>query len=167
MGLKSEKKQELYKNITFLKHQINQQMKLNTIAFIVLGLITSTVFGQTKSETQLKTAVETLRKAMVDADKVALDQLTAPELSYGHSGGKVEDKASFVQSLASGESDFVTIELSDQTIEVIGKTAIVRHTLAAATNNGGKAATVKLHVLNVWQKQSGSWKLLARQAVKI
>jgi ketosteroid isomerase-like protein len=142
-------------------------MKLKTITIVVFCLITTVIFGQTKSETQLKTAVEAFRKAMVDADKTTLDQLTAKELSYGHSGGKVEDKAAFIDALTSGESDFVTIELSDQTVEIVGKIAVVRHTLAAATNNGGKATTVKLHVLNVWQKQSGNWKLLARQAVKI
>jgi ketosteroid isomerase-like protein len=142
-------------------------MKLKTIATVTLCLLAGVVFGQTKSETQLKNAVETLRKAMVDADKIALDQLTAPELSYGHSGGKIEDKAAFVNALTSGESDFVTIELTEQTIQIVGKTAIVRHILAATTNNGGKAAAVKLHVLNIWQKQNGSWRLLARQAIKI
>jgi ketosteroid isomerase-like protein len=142
-------------------------MKLQTIAIVVLCLMASTVFGQTKAENEIKNAVEALRKAMVDADKTTLDQLTASELSYGHSGGKIEDKVAFVNALTSGESDFVTIDLTEQTIQIVGKTAIVRHNLAAATNNGGKAATVKLHVLNIWQKQNGSWRLLARQAVKI
>jgi ketosteroid isomerase-like protein len=142
-------------------------MKLQTIAIVVLCLMASTVFGQTKAENEIKNAVEALRKAMVDADKTTLDQLTASELSYGHSGGKIEDKVAFVNALTSGESDFVTIDLTEQTIQIVGKKAIVRHNLAAATNNSGKAATVKLHVLNIWQKQNGSWRLLARQAVKI
>jgi ketosteroid isomerase-like protein len=135
---------------------------------ITLFVLMATVgFGQTKDEVQVGKAVETLRKAMVDADKTTLEQIAADDLSYGHSGGKIEDKAAFVNAIASGESDFVSIDLSDQTIKIVGNTALVRHTLAAATNNGGKPATVKLHVLNVWQKQKGNWKLLARQAVKI
>ncbi len=142
-------------------------MKLKTVTIIGLCLMMGVAFGQTKSETQLKNSVEALRKAMIDADKVALDQLIAPELSYGHSSGKIESKTDFVGSLTLGESDFVTIDLSEQTIEIVGKTAIVRHNLAAATSNGGKAATTKLHVLTIWQKQNGSWKLLARQATKI
>jgi ketosteroid isomerase-like protein len=88
-------------------------------------------------------------------------------LSYGHSGGHIDDKKEFVEKLASGASDFVTIDLSDQTISVSGKTAVVRHKLNAKTNDGGKPAEVHLLVLLIFQKDHRQWKLLARQAVKI
>jgi ketosteroid isomerase-like protein len=104
---------------------------------------------------------------MIDGDRNLLDKITAPDLSYGHSNGKVEDKATFVQVLASGENDFVTMDISNQTIKVVGNTAIVRHNFFAKTNNGGNPATTKLGVLLIWQKQDGKWKLLARQAFKL
>jgi ketosteroid isomerase-like protein len=104
---------------------------------------------------------------MIDADKTALENIAADDLSYGHSAGKIEDKAEFVRAIVSNESDFVTINLTDQTIKIAGNVAIVRHKLAATTNNNGQPGTAKLSVLLVWQKQKGDWKLLARQAVKI
>ena len=112
-------------------------------------------------------AVENLKKAMIDGDKAGLTNITADQLSYGHSSGKVEDKATFVDNIVSGKSDFVTIELTNQTIAVSGDAAIVRHTLSATTNDGGNPGSVKLNILLIWQKQKGQWKLLARQAVKI
>jgi hypothetical protein len=111
-------------------------------------------------------AVEQLRLAMIGGDSLALDRLTARQLSYGHSGGGVDDKAGFVHKLVSGQSDFVDIALTEQSVAISGKTAIVRHLLRATTNDGGKPGEVLLKVLLVWQKQKGSWKLLARQAVK-
>jgi len=42
----------------------------------------------------------------------------------------------------------------------------VRHTLSGETLDSGKPGTVNLKVLQIWQKQGGAWKLLARQAVK-
>jgi ketosteroid isomerase-like protein len=78
----------------------------------------------------------------------------------------VEGKAEFVEKIASGKSDFVTIDISEQTIDIIGKTAVVRHMFNATTNDGGKPGTVKLKVLLIFQKENGAWKLLARQAVK-
>ena len=123
--------------------------------------------AQSKDETAVASAVESLRKAMIDPDKATLDKLTCDELSYGHSSGKVQDKAAFIDALTSGASDFVSIDLAEQTIKVVGNTAIVRHTLSANTNDGGKPGTVKLGILTIWQKQHGEWKLLARQAVKI
>ena len=113
------------------------------------------------------TAVENLRKAMVDGDSTALDKLTVAQLSYGHSSGKIEDKAAFIHSLVSGASDFVTIDLTDQTVEVFDNVAIVRHNLNATTNDNGNQGTVALHILTNWIKQGADWKLFSRQAVKV
>ncbi|HMI05750.1 MAG TPA: nuclear transport factor 2 family protein [Pedobacter sp.] len=147
---------------------MNAMIKPIKIAIVLASLITpSLIYGQSTAEKEVAAAVESLRKAMVDADKAALENLAAKELSYGHSGGKVEDKATFMEVLTSGKSDFVSIELTDQTIALVGDNAIVRHTLTAATNDGGKAGAVKLSVLLVWQKQNKHWTLIARQAVKI
>jgi ketosteroid isomerase-like protein len=141
---------------------------MKKLALLVL-LITSGIIvsAQSKDEKQVADAVQQLRKAMVDGDSVTLTKLTFPTLTYGHSGGHIDTQEEFVHKLASGSSDFVTIDLSEQTITIHGKTAIVRHTLIAATNDGGKPATVKLHVLLVWEKEKKGWKLLARQAVKL
>ncbi len=111
-------------------------------------------------------AVESLRKAMIDADKSTLERLLADQLTYGHSGGNIETKAAFIESLVSGTSDFVTIDLSNQTISIVDKTALVRHQLVASTSNRGVAAQINISVLLVWIKQGNQWKLLARQAVK-
>ncbi len=139
---------------------------------IVLLLITSfsvftNVFAQSKEEAAVASAVEMLKKAMIEGKKEALENIAADALSYGHSAGKVEDKAEFVRAIVSNESDFVTIDLTDQTIRIVGNNAIVRHKLSATTNNNGQPGTAKLSVLLVWLKQKGEWKLLARQAVKI
>jgi len=134
------------------------------IAFVAFNNL---VNGQSKSEAAVAQATEQLRAAMVSADKAVLEKLTAEKLNYGHSGGHIDDKKEFVEKIVSGKSDFVTIDLTEQTISVSDKVAIVRHILTAKTNDGGKPADVHLRVLLIWQKQKGSWKLLARQAVKI
>jgi hypothetical protein len=104
---------------------------------------------------------------MVDPTRPALSALVADELSYGHSGGKVDTKESFIADLLDGKSDFVTITITEQTVKVVdARTAIVRHALAADTNDSGKPGKVALKILGVWQKQGGNWKLLARQAVR-
>jgi ketosteroid isomerase-like protein len=137
------------------------------ICGIALTFVLHTAMAQNKQEAAVTAAVENLKKAMIDGDKAGLQNITADQLSYGHSSGKVEDKATFVDNIATGKSDFVTIELTNQTIAISGDAAIVRHTLSATTNDGGNPGTVKLNILLIWQKQKGQWKLLARQAVKV
>lgn len=111
-------------------------------------------------------AAEKLRVAMVDPTRQALDALVADDLSYGHSGGKVDTKASFISDLLDGKSDFVTIAITDQTVKVVKDVALVRHTPSAQTNDSGKPGNVTIKILQVWQQQGGQWKLLARQAVR-
>lgn len=137
------------------------------LTILMLSSFVTMAAAQTKDEAAVASAVESLRKAMIDADKTGLEELTAEKLSYGHSSGKIEDRAAFIQSLLTGQSDFVNMDLSDQTIAVTGQTAIVRHTLSADIADGGKAGKVRLYVMLVWGKQGGQWKLVGRQAVKI
>lgn len=143
-------------------------MKRSVVALLFIATIISINAGaQSRVEARVQKAVEALRQAMINADSAALSALTMRELNYGHSGGRVEDKTAFLSALTSGRSDFVAIDLSDQTVQVVGKTAIVRHTLSAKTNDNGQPGSVKLAVLTVWQKHKKNWKLLARQAVRL
>ncbi len=144
-------------------------MLMKNTLYLLAGLLalSLSVQAQTKEEKAVAAAVETMRKAMIDPQKAQLERLAANELSYGHSSGKIEDKAAFVEALVSGKSDFQTIDLTEQTIKIAGTTALVRHKLSATTLDGGKPGTVNLGILLVWQQQQGQWKLLARQAYKL
>ena len=134
---------------------------------MVAGLtMANSGIAQNKKETAVAKAVEDLKNAMISADSAKLVSLVGDDLSYGHSGGKIEDKATFIQTLVSGHSDFVTIELTEQKIKLYGNTAVVRHILNAVTNDNGKPGSVKLSILTVWNTQKGKWKMVARQAVR-
>lgn len=142
-------------------------MKKITLFSIVFCLLATVVMAQDKSVKQVETAVEQLRLTMIDPNESVLNKLASDKLTYGHSSGKIEDKTAFVQTLVTGKSDFVSINFTNQTVQVVGTTAIVRHCLDAATNDGGKPGTVKLDIVLVWVKVKGNWRLLARQAVKV
>jgi len=137
------------------------------LSTLLLSVFAAPVFAQSKDEQAVGAAVEALRKALVDPDKATLDALVLDELTYGHSNGNLQDKAAFEEALLNKSSDFVTVDLTNQTIKVVGNTAWVRHTLTATTNDGGKPGNAHLSVLLIWIKQKGQWRLLARQAVKI
>jgi len=141
-------------------------MKMTFLATMLFVVISAPVFAQSRDEQSVAAAVESLRKALIDPNKATLDALVLDDLTYGHSSGVIQDKAAFEEALLNKSSDFVTIDLSLQTIKVVGNTAWVRHILSATTNDGGKRGSTKLSVLLVWVKQKGVWRLLARQAVK-
>jgi hypothetical protein len=119
---------------------------------------------QTGKEGAVSAAVENLRKLMITPDKATLEKLAAPELSYGHSSGRVESKAEFVDAFMTGKSGFSSIELGKQTVNVVDKIALVRHVFDAVHRKDNARAS--LFILTVWQEREGQWKLLARQATK-
>jgi ketosteroid isomerase-like protein len=113
--------------------------------------------------------VEAFRAAQFSADAKAFDALCAPELSYSHSSGKVEDKATFIANSTNGKSKYLSLEYQDTTIRVVGPAAIVRfHWVGEqqAAADGKKTAT-NLHILMNWQKQGADWKLLSRSATAL
>ena len=129
-------------------------------------LLSSRSIAQSTDAPAVAEAVAALTRAMLAADRAQLETLVADQLSYGHSGGVIQTKAEFVDVIASKKTIYKSIVLSDQTVAVAGNNAIVRHAWASESESGGKSTLSKIGVLQVWQKQGASWKLLARQAFK-
>jgi ketosteroid isomerase-like protein len=140
--------------------------KINALVVIFLAL-TISAYCQTKEEKEVTAAIEILKKGIIDADKNLLNTITSDDLVYGHSSGKVQNKAEFIEEIVSGKPDYISIDMTDQTIRISGNTAIVRHIYSAETTNNGAPGHVKIGNMLIWQKQHGKWKLLARQAYKI
>ena len=132
-----------------------------------VGLWRSTsAVAASADEAAVAQAVEALRKAILEQDKATLEALTAEQLSYGHSGGRVETKAQFIEGVMTRKALLKSLTLSDHTIAIVGNDAIARHTWASESEMDGKPTSTKIGVLQVWQKQGGTWKLLARQAFR-
>jgi len=111
-------------------------------------------------------AVEAFRKAMMARDYNAFDALCAAQLSYGHSGGKIQTKEEFILAATAEDSRWKTLEFANVRNTVAGPNAISRFTLNGEIESDGKVGSVSIGVLMVWQKQGDAWKLLARQGFK-
>ena len=139
-----------------------------TNALIIIFLVLSiSAYCQTKQEKEVAAAIEIFKKGIVDADKDLLKSITAEELVYGHSSGKVQNKAEFIAEIVSKLPAYLSVNMTDQTIKISGNAAIVRHIYSAETMNNGTPGHVKIGNMLIWQKQHGKWKLLARQAYKL
>jgi len=114
-------------------------------------------------------SVEAFRKAQIAADAKAFDALCAAELSYSHSDGRVEDKATFIANATNGKSKFLSLGYLDPQIRVVGTAAIVRFHWVAESQSvaDGKKSNTNLHILMNWQKQGADWKLLSRASTKL
>jgi ketosteroid isomerase-like protein len=132
------------------------------------GLVFSGSAGaQAGDEAAVGDAVETLRKGQFEADKVKLDQVTASQVSYGHSDGRVETKEQFITAVLNRKQKVKSLAFPEMKVAVVGNNAIVRHIYLSESELEGKATTTRIGALQLWQKQDGGWKLLARQGFRL
>ena len=142
-------------------------MRKTNALIIIFVAISISAYCQTKQEKEVAAAIEIFKKGIVDADKDLLNTITAEELVYGHSSGKVQNKAEFIAEIVSKLPAYLSVDMTDQAIMISGNAAIVRHIYSAETMNNGTLGRVKIGNMLIWQKQHGKWKLLARQAYKL
>jgi hypothetical protein len=118
-------------------------------------------------EAALTKSIETLREGILKQDKAKLDQVTASQLSYGHSDGRVETKEQFINGVMNRKQVQKSLTFPDLKLVVTGDAAVARHIYLGESELDGKQTTTRIGALQVWQKQGGTWKLLARQGFKL
>jgi len=137
---------------------------------LVVGLIgVVPTFAASADQDAVAKNVEAFRLAQIAADAKALDALCAPELSYSHSDGRVEDKATFIANATNGKTKFLVLEYLEPQIRVVGPAAIVRFHWVSEGQSVADGTKTKLNlgVLMNWQKQGAEWKLLSRASTKL
>jgi ketosteroid isomerase-like protein len=145
------------------------------VALVVIGaMLVAMTFASplqaaepTGEAAKVAAAVEALRVAMVAGNEKELNALTDDHLTYGHSKGMLQNKTEFVKFLVGPKAPgkFKWIKTSNQTVEVVGKLAWVRHTFDAENElPDGQITKAHIILLQVWKKDKGKWVLFARQA---
>ena len=133
---------------------------------LALAALPTITHAESADEAAVRKAIDDLSKAMLAADKAKLEALVADQLSYGHSAGRLETKKEFVDVIAGKKTIYKSITLNEPSVSVVGNNAIARHTFVVETETDGKPSQAKVGVMQVWVKDGGTWKLLARQAFR-
>ena len=144
---------------------------LAAVGALALGVpslfFSSPALAEAGDEAAVKQNVEALREALLKADKTQLERLSAEQLSYGHSDGRVQNKAEFIDGVMTRKATVKSLNFPDLKIAVAGDAAIARRLYESESETDGKPNSVRIGTLQVWQKQGGNWKLLARQGYKL
>jgi ketosteroid isomerase-like protein len=147
--------------------EVGMSKLLAAFAALMLAVV-APAHAQSADEAAVATANEALSKAIVAADKAALERITWPELTYGHSAGKVENRQQFIDALVKKESVINSIENVKLSSTFAGDVAVTRGTATFMVGGpGGSVTKADLTLVLVWHKRNGEWRLLARQAFKV
>src|ERR1700736_393922 len=89
-----------------------RQLRLPALALGLLSVVpasTVVALAAAAEDEAVAEKVEAFRAAQFVADAKALDALCAAELSYSHSSGVVEDKATFIANATNGKPKFLSL----------------------------------------------------------
>jgi uncharacterized protein (TIGR02246 family) len=105
--------------------------------------------------------------ATIAGDLEELDRLFADTLSYTHSSGSVDTKASYLESLRSGRLRYRSIERLDEAITVYDHAAVVSTRARLEITTGGVDRTINGQVTITWVRQGGRWWFAAWQSTPV
>lgn len=139
-------------------------------------------FGQTSKarsgravsvDTSLQQEILTLETrriaAMVSKDIATLNAILADDLSYTHSSGRTDTKASFLALIQSAESPYRGVDYSNTEVVPSGNAVIVRGRAQIRLGGGlsGQDLSYPVLFLDVYALRSGAWQMVAWQATRI
>lgn len=106
--------------------------------------------------------------AMVAVDLAGLDATLHEGLTYTHSNGRLDTKASLVESLVSGGVDYLDITLDVEAqvpqVRVRGETAVVTAAARMQVAAAGAIHDLTLVYTAVYFREDGRWQLAAYQS---
>lgn len=105
--------------------------------------------------------------ATKSGDRARLDAIFSDELHYAHSSGKIDTKASYVQSLVTRSTVYESFDYKERNFKVVapGVVTMTGRVLIKATTNGARADN-DLNILAVWREEGGKWRFFAWQSCK-
>jgi hypothetical protein len=145
------------------------QHKKNYILATLLVISCGFAFGQSKQETEILANSRRLHQTVFGTkDSSALEELFASTLTYGHSSGKIQNRAEAIEGVVHNKSTYTDTSLKSYNTMINDNAAIVRYVMRETeTNAEGKAVPIRLSIMLVWVKEKGKWKLSGRQAVRL
>lgn len=105
--------------------------------------------------------------AMTQADLPALERVLAADLSYGHSNGRIDDRASLLDALRARKLVYRSMRVSELTVRFAGDSALVRGRADVSVGPDGREESFALRYLAVYAWRERRWQLTAYQSVKL
>jgi hypothetical protein len=99
--------------------------------------------------------------AMVAGDVAALDRLLDPELTYTHSSGAVDTKASYIAGVRDKLWNYKSIARENERVVLRGTAALAFCRLRIDVLVSGALKKVDSNALAVWVQDGTQWRLLA------
>lgn len=105
--------------------------------------------------------------AIVNRDKLALENVFSKDLRYAHSTGAVDEKAGYVDLIISGRTKYIVYDYLERKFTFPAPTvALMAGKVHIKSITGASENDSILSYLAVWRKEDETWRFLAWQSCK-
>jgi uncharacterized protein DUF4440 len=105
--------------------------------------------------------------AMVKGDTALLGRMLGDDLTYTHSTGAVDTKATFLASLTSGKLRYLALNPDGVEARVYGDAAVLSGRIDMKVVSEGKELTIPARYTSVYARRHGRWELVAWQSTRL
>ena len=101
-------------------------------------------------------------------DLALLGKVLGDDLTYRHSNGLFDTKASYIDSIKTGKANYISIEYKEPIQpKLLGKDLALAFVRANVTTmQNGKPNPMDLMMLHVYRKTGNQWQLIAHQSAR-
>ena len=150
---------------------------MNTLKGLLAGcamlgmLVSGAVFAEECSGQVSADAVQAAEDARYAAqtgdDFAAMEKLFAADLVYIHSSAVVDNKASYIDSMSSGNVKYRVMKRSDVTVRTYGCVALITGMGNFDVTVKGQEISVELRFHSIWAKRDNGLQFISWEATRI
>jgi ketosteroid isomerase-like protein len=118
-------------------------------------------------EGAIREAEKSWANAVMARDFQALDKIFGDKLIYAHSTGAIQSKEEYLGRLRSGAQKYDSIVQESIRVVPYGDSAVSHSILRMTGTSNGKPFNDHVMALHLWEKQGGTWRLVAHQTTKL
>ena len=146
-------------------------IRRSLLAFALAALmIAPALLAADKEEAGVLAAEKGWSTGVSTPDYAMLDKFLADDLTYTHSTGAADTKASYIQKLKDGKMRYFKVEYpAEPRVQILGKDAAlaIGKVNVVTLGAGGAQTPATLVFLHAFVKRHGQWQLVAHQSAKV
>ncbi|MGE0419045.1 MAG: nuclear transport factor 2 family protein [Acetobacteraceae bacterium] len=106
-------------------------------------------------------------EAMGKKDVAALRNMICKGLIYTHSSARMDTKDTLLGAMESGATVYNSVVPSNVVAQDLGDVVVLTGEAAIAVTSNGKPNSFRVRFTDVWQNQSGTWRMVTWQSTRI
>jgi ketosteroid isomerase-like protein len=135
---------------------------------LILIVLLAPLLGFAQNEESLKEAELNRFKVMVAKDKAGLESVLHKDLVYFHSSGVQDSKETYIASILSGKSSYLSITPEEMQHRVYGKTGINTGIILIQQQAAdGTLTPLRLRFTDVFVYADKRWQMVSWQSTKL